>query len=82
MKKFFLAILLFDLLLITSCKNDDEATTTEVNPDLENVRLKDFPLSEVSYLDIKITHPEVVNGEEKNMAKLKLPFPIHTGTWF
>lgn len=72
--KFFLVLHFVSLFLITSCQGDD---SNEVSPDpeLENAQLKSFPLSEVSHLDIKIVHPEIVNGEEKKQGEIEITIP-------
>lgn len=76
--KFFLALQLISLFLITSCQGDDSKEVTH-NPDLENAQMKSFPLSEVDHLDIKITHPEIVNGEEKKYGSIEIIIPrTHT----
>lgn len=75
---FFFALQLISLFLITSCQGDDPKEVGN-NPNLENAQLKSFPLSEVTHLDIKITHPEIVNGEEKKYGEIEITIPrTHT----
>lgn len=71
--KFFLALQLISLFLITSCQGDDSKEVT--NPELEKAQLKSFPLSEVSNLNIKIMHPELVDGEEKKYGEIEITIP-------
>lgn len=72
--KFFLAIQFISLFLIVSCQGDDPKEVTP-NADLENAQLKSFPLSEVTHLNIKIVHPEIVNGEEKKYGEIEITVP-------
>lgn len=72
--KFFLALQLISLLFITSCQEDD-SKAVPTNPDLENAQLKNFPLSEVSHLNIKIVHPEIVDGDEKKYGEIEITIP-------
>lgn len=72
--KFFLALQLISLFLITSCQGDDPKEVTP-NPELEKAQFKSFPLSEVSNLNIKIVHPEIVDGEEKKYGEIEITIP-------
>jgi hypothetical protein len=70
-----LALVPFLFLFIISCQDKDDSKPTDVYPDLENARLTDFPLSEISYLEIKIVHPEIVGGEEKKYGEIEITIP-------
>ena len=72
--RFFLVLQFISLFLIASCQGDDSNEVTP-DPELENAQLKSFPLSEVSHLNIKIVHPEVVNGEEKKHGEIEITIP-------
>jgi predicted small secreted protein len=60
--------------LLASCNNDD-STGTDIDPDLADAQLKDFPLSEVDYLKISIVHPELDNGVEKKPGEIEVTIP-------
>lgn len=72
--KLFLALQLISLFTITSCQTED-SKAAPTNPDLENAQLKNFPLSEISYLNIKIIHPEIVDGDEKKYGEIEITIP-------
>lgn len=38
--------------------------------------MSDFPLNEVAYLDINITHPQIANGVEVKPGKIKITVPF------
>ncbi|GGF03640.1 hypothetical protein [Flavobacterium limi] len=72
--RFFLVLQFISLFLIASCQGDDSNEVTP-DPELENAQLKSFPLSETSHLNIKIVHPEIVNGEEKKYGEIEITIP-------
>lgn len=67
-----LITLLFYVISLLSCKKDP-APAKEVN--LADVRLQDFSLIETAYTNIDISHPVVVNGEEKEMGEIEVTIP-------
>jgi hypothetical protein len=71
-KRFFLSVAVLITLLAASCSSDDP---NEINADLKNAKLTDFPLTEVDYLSINIIHPEVTNGEETKQGKIEITIP-------
>jgi hypothetical protein len=76
----FLDLVPFLFLFTISCQDKDDSKPTDVYPDLENARLTDFPLSEISYLEIKIVHPEIVGGEEKKYGEIEITTPNTSGS--
>lgn len=66
-----ISLLLYAIALL-SCKKDP-APAKEVN--LTDVRLQDFRLLETAYTHIDITHPVIVNGEEKEMGEIEVTIP-------
>src|SRR6187431_1851918 len=68
---------LFVLLLIAgSCSSDDDTPENGSGVFFQEAKLSDFPLNEVPYLDIDITHPEVVNGTETRPGKIRITIPF------
>ncbi|WP_417940729.1 hypothetical protein [Flavobacterium sp. RS13.1] len=75
----FLLLHVISLLLIVSCQGED-SNEMRPDPELEKAQLKSFPLSEVSHLDIRIVHPELVKGEEKKHGEIEIIIPVvHQG---
>lgn len=72
--RFFLTLQFISLFLIASCQGDDSNQVTP-NPELDKAQLKNFPLSEVSHVNTKIVHPEIVNGEEKKYGEIEITIP-------
>lgn len=70
----FYVVAIVIALFSSRCSSDD---SVENAPDVfwEGAKLKDFPLSEVAYLNISITHPEVANGVEIKAGKIEITIP-------
>lgn len=72
--KFFLLFQFICFFLLVSCQGED-SNEMRPDPELENAQLKSFPLSEVSLMNIKIVHPELVKGEEKKYGEIEITIP-------
>ncbi|WP_276483732.1 hypothetical protein [Paraflavitalea pollutisoli] len=66
-------LVLFAISLTHCSKNNTPAVPA--TPDLKELLLKDFPLSEVTYRDISITDPVIENGQEKTPGKILISIP-------
>ena len=67
----------FSIVFLISCSSDsnDESPSPE-DIDMSQVRLVDFPLSEVDYVEIDIVHPEFVDGQETNPGSITITLPF------
>lgn len=75
-RSLFSALLYLVLFAITlGCQSDGSDDPTLVDPELEKAQLKDFQLSEVPYLDIKIVHPELSGGKEVKAGEIEITIP-------
>jgi hypothetical protein len=61
-------------LLANSCS--DDSSENEQDDFFKNSKINDFPLNEVAYLDIDITHPEITDGSETNPGKIEITVPF------
>jgi hypothetical protein len=73
-KQFILYYIFSAAILFTSCSSDDADEKVD-NVFWNDAKLKDFPLSEVTYLDITIVHPEIENGVETKFGKIEVTIP-------
>src|SRR5690349_21366128 len=62
--------------LIASGCTSDEAPQTDGSAFFQEAKLNDFLLSEVTYLVIDITHPEITNGVETRPGKIRITIPF------
>jgi hypothetical protein len=74
-KQFFLYSILLVTALFAGCSSDDDNNENVDNTFWNEAKLNDFPLSEVTYLDIDISHPEVANGAETKPGKIEITIP-------
>jgi hypothetical protein len=63
------------LFSVSSC-DSDESNETEADIFWKEARLNDFPLFEVQYLDINITHPVIANEVETQHGKIEITIPF------
>ncbi len=81
MKNLFKTSVFLLISLFIGCSSDDSKPPEDINPpniDLAAARLNDFRLSEVTYTDINLTQPEIVDGEEKTPGKIIVTVPSET----
>jgi hypothetical protein len=74
LNQFSFYVLIAGIFLSTvSCNSDDNA-----GPDAfwGEAKLDDFPLFEVDYLDISISHPEITDGVETKPGKINITIPF------
>ncbi len=81
MKNLFKTSVFLLISLFIGCSSDDSKPPEDISSpdiDLTAARLNDFQLSEVTYTDINLTQPEIVDGEEKTPGKIIVTVPSET----
>jgi hypothetical protein len=66
--------IILSLLLFFACSSEDPSEDQD-HTFWKDAKLTDFPLSEVTYLDIDIVHPEIVNDVEIKPGKIEITIP-------
>ncbi|MDO5981097.1 hypothetical protein [Flavivirga spongiicola] len=76
MKKLFKASVFLLIILLIGCSSDDDNTPSiPVQVDLTAAKLNDFQFSEVTYTNIEMRQPEIVEGKEKTSGQITVTIP-------
>ncbi len=81
MNNFFKVSIFLVVGLLSGCSSDDDNTTPDQGGtaiDLNEAKLNDFKLSEVTNKDVKIEQPEIVEGKEKMPGTIVITVPETT----
>ncbi len=73
-------LLIVFTLLFFACNDDDTSTIPNINIDLEQAKLNDFPLEEINYLDINIKNPIIENNKEITKGEIIIKLPHNTNS--
>lgn len=76
--RLFIVIFPILMMLFIGCNNSDNSPNfPQVDIDLNEAKLTDFPFKEIDYLNIEITQPVIDNNEEKKEGEIIITLP-HT----